>query len=752
MNQASNVSAPSSNLPSTVAAAPDDEVHLSEYFDILIDRKWWVAAVTAAAVALGLAYAVLSTPVYQSNLLVQVEDTTPDAKGFLGDVSGLFDVKTPATGEIQIIRSRMVLGPAVDNTLLTVDAAPRYLPVIGKWLASRATHLSVPGLAGFGGFLTGTERIEVARFNVPEFMEDSAPFTVVALGNGHYSLMHDALETALTGTVGQLLSHTDGNGTIALLITRLDGRPGARFIVRRASQLVMIEQLQKRLVLAEVGKQSNVINVSLEDTDRSRLNRTLNEIGKQYVQQNIERKAAEAEKTLEFLDRQLPEFKKQLEISEDAYTRFRNKHGTVALDEEAKLVLGQTVELQTKLLEMQQRRRELAALYTDINPKIETIDAQLRALTRQIGAINGRVSSMPTLQQDAFRLERDVRVNSELYTSLLNSSLQLRLVKEGKVGNVRLLDHAVESKFPVKPQKAFILALALVAGLLGGVALAIVRSLYTGGIRSPNEIEDHTGLHVYSSIPFTAEQLSLEQRIAAGAKDIQLLAQSHPENPAMESLRSLRLAIQFATLDAGNNCVLITGATPGVGKSFLSSNFAAIMAGAGKRVLLVDADLRRGHIHKQFGLERRGGLSDLLAGARTAEQVIRPQVLPNLDVLTTGNLPPNPADMMMSDSFSRLLKSIGAQYDFVILDTPPVLVAADAAALAPLVGAVLLVARSDVTQLGELNESAKRLARAGNAVSGVLFNAMDMTRRHYGAGGYKYGGYRYKQYSYENSR
>jgi tyrosine-protein kinase Etk/Wzc len=249
-------------------------------------------------------------------------------------------------------------------------------------------------------------------------------------------------------------------------------------------------------------------------------------------------------------------------------------------------------------------------------------------------------------------------------------------------------------------------------------------------------------------VPFTSEQIALDQSIAAGAKGIQLLAVTHSDSPSIEALRSLRIALQFATLEAGNNRVLITGATPGIGKSFVSGNFAAIMAHAGKRVLLIDADMRKGHLNKQFGLPRENGLSELLAGELSAEQAIRSQVLPNLDILTTGKLPTNPADMLMSESFVRLLDMVSAQYELVVIDTPPVLVAADTAAVAPYMGAVLLVARADQTQLGELNESAKRLSHAGKAVSGVIFNGIDLTRRHYGSQGYRYGGYRYTKYKY----
>ncbi|MGJ3704263.1 polysaccharide biosynthesis tyrosine autokinase [Variovorax sp. AFSI2.2] len=732
----------------STAATDDDDINLSEWIDILIDRKWLVAAVTAFALVLGVAYALISTPIYQSNLLVQVEDAAPDAKGFLGEASSLFDVKTPASGEIQVIRSRMVLGAAVEKTRFYIDASPRYLPVLGTWLARRADGLSDPGFLGIGGYVNGNESIDVARFDVPPEFEDDEPFMITAQGEGKYTLTHEALNRPLTGTVGLPLHQVLEDGAIDLLIDTLEGKPGAQFVVSRASQLRTIEDLQKRLQLAEQGKQSNVINVALEDSDRDRLSRILNAIGEQYVQQNVERKAAEAQKTLVFLDEQLPEFKRQLEASEDAYTLFRNKNGTVAFDEEAKGVLAQTIELQTKLLEAQQKRRELVAHFADANLRVKTIDGQISAIEKEIGGLNARVSRMPTLQQDALRLERDVRVNSGLYQSLQNNALQLRLVKEGKTGNVRLLDKAVKPKKPIKPQKLLIVALALVLGLLSGAALALMRSWFFRGIQDPQEIESHTGLSVYSVVPFTPEQIALDQSIATGAKGIQLLAVTHSDSPSIEALRSLRIALQFATLEAGNNRVLITGATPGIGKSFVSGNFAAIMAHAGKRVLLIDADMRKGHLNKQFGLPRENGLSELLAGELSAQQAIRSQVLPNLDILTTGKLPSNPADMLMSESFVRLLDMVSAQYELVVIDTPPVLVAADTAAVAPYMGAVLLVARADQTQLGELNESAKRLAHGGKAVTGVIFNGIDLTRRHYGSQGYRYGGYRYTKYKY----
>lgn len=741
-----------STLPLSAALARDDDddaINLSEYLDILLDRKWLVAGVTAVALAIGTAYALLATPIYQSNLLIQVEDSAPDAKNFLGDTANLFDVKTPATGEIQIIRSRMVIGGAVEAKQLYIEAQPRYLPLVGEWLSRRAKELSNPGFLGISGYVSGTEAVDIAKFNVPSALEDQKPFTITALGDNQYALAHPDLAESLIGTVGKVLNQPLPDGTITLVVSRLDGKPGSEFMVSRASLLATTEDLQKRLQLSEQGKQSNVINASLEDSDRDRLQRTLNEIGAQYVRQNVERKAAEAEKTIEFLDRQLPEFKQQLENSEDAYARFRNQNGTVAFDEEAKAALAMSVQLQTKLLESQQLRRELLSRFTESNPKVRMIDGQIAAVRHEIEGLETRVSAMPAIQRDALRLERDVRVNGELYKSMLNSSLQLRLVKEGKIGNVRLLDTAVEPRRAVKPQKPLVVALSLVLGLLTGVALAILRSKLSSGIRNPQEIEDRLGLNVYSVVPLALEQETILGHIASGAKGVQLLAVTSPESLAIESLRNLRVSLQLTLMESGNNRVLITGATSGVGKSFVSGNFAVIMAQAGKRVLLIDADLRKGHLQKAFGLPRKGGLAEVLAGDLTPEQAIHVQVIPNLDVLTTGAYPFNPANMMLSAALGELLNDFSERYDLVVIDSPPVLVAADAAAVAAHAGAVLLVARDNLTQLGELNESIKRLAHAGQQVNGVVFNGMDLSRRHYGSYGYKYGGYRYTEYKYK---
>lgn len=734
--------------PTPTTAAEEEDLDFGHYIDVLLSNKWLIIFIAAVVFVIGATYAFLERPTYESNLVVQVEDPDTSSKGILSEAGGLFDVKTPAAAEIEILRSRRIAGQAVEATKLYIVSTPRYVPYVGGWMARHATGLSDPGFLGFKGYVSGLERIAVSSFDVPTPME-GALFTVTAMAGNQYTVEGPGLKEPVTGSVGTLLKTQSANGPVELMVSDLAGKPGAQFNLRRLSKLSTTLGLQAGLNLAERGKLSGIISVTLQDTDPYRLTRVLNAVGDQYVKQNVERKAAEAQKTLAFLDVQLPLFKKQLEASEEAYNRYRNQKGTVVFTEEATLILGQAVDRQSKLLDAQQRRRELEARFTAAHPAVQTLDAQIAALKNEIGDIQARIKALPALQQEAVRMERDVKVNTDLYQGLLNNAMQVRLVKEGKVGNVRVLDEAVVPQFPVKPNRNVILAASLALGLFLGIVVAFIRNSFVEQrIRDPHEVEAEVGLPVFSTIPLSSAQDSISKRRLSGATGVRLLAVENPDDPAVESLRSLRTAMQFAMLESANNRVMITGPTPGVGKSFVTANFAALMAAAGRRTLLIDADLRRGHTHQYFGLQRHGGLSELIAGSLTIQQTVHRQVVPNLDFLATGQLPPNPAELLVSESFKSTLERLSEQYDLVVIDTPPVLVAADTSTVAGHAGTVLLVARADESTMGEIKESTRRLAMGGKAATGVLLNAMDVGRRAYAA--YKYGRYRYTNYNYES--
>ena len=724
----------------------DDEIDLATYLDILLDNCWLIASITLVIALLGTAYAFIAKPIYEANMMVQVEDSPNSSKNILGDMSSMFDVKTAASSEMEILRSRMVVAHAVDNLRLNVSVHPKYFPMVGSWLAGGNKKLSEPGLFGYGGYAWGAEKIDVSTFIVPEFLE-GREFVLTVGANGQYTVNEDKDDLRLKGSVGSTLKVSEEGGNIELRVDRISARPGTQFILSATSRLGAIEKLQNAMGIGERGKQSGIINVTLEGTNPTLTSNILNEIGREYVRQNVERKSAEAEKSLSFLDQQLPALKRQLEQSETKFNQFRNISGTVDLGEEGKMLLQQSVAAQTKLIELKQKREELLVRFTPAHPAVVGIDSQMKEITAEMQAIVTQIKQLPLVEQDVLRLTRDVKLNTDLYTALLNSAQQLRLVKAGKIGNVRLVDAAMVPEHSIKPNRPMVMLVALLMGLFLGVVAAFIKKSLFGGISDAHDIEQNLGLTVYANIPHSKQQEALYQRVLAKSPQNSVLAQIDPTDTAIESLRSFRTSLQFSMLDAKNNIILITGPTPGLGKSFVSVNIAAVLAVAGKKVLLIDADLRKGYLHQYFGFGRDNGLSELVAGSCSLEQVVHTSVVKNVDFIATGRLPPNPAELLLHENMAQFLKSLSSSYDYILIDTPPVLAVSDTLILGPLVGAVFMVTRAGQSTIGDIKESIKRCSYTGIPVKGILFNDIKHRPGSYGYGA-KYGKYRYTQYKY----
>lgn len=732
--------------PGPIPRQEEEEVDLKAYFNVLADSRWLIFWIFLTVVSVGVAYAFLSKPVYEANMMIHVEQENPNApKSMLGEVSSMFEVKAVAVSEIELLRSRLVVSRAVDNLRLYIRDQPKYFPFIGRWIAEHNEQLSTPGVFGYGGYVWGTEKMDVSVFNVPDELLNY-DFVVRAGEAGRYQLIQDEKEITLQGTVGSTLNANTAFGPIELHIDRISAKPGAEFALTRLSRLTTIEMVQNALSVSEQGKDSGVIEVTLQGQDPTQINSTLNEIGREYMSQNQARKTEAAQKSLAFLDKQLPELKQQLEQSELKYNQFRNAHGTVDLSEEAKQSLVQASLAKAKRIELQQKKTELLANFTDKHPAVIGVNNQLKEIDNEIGSIASHIKTLPLLEQDALRLTRDIKVNTDLYTALLNNAQQLRLATVGTVSNVRMVDPSMAPEKPVKPNRQMIISLAILAGLFLGVVAAFGRKAMKAGIGEPQEIEQMLGVPVYATIPHSKFQKQLYGKVGWKSRSVPLLAKVAPNDIAMESLRNFRTALQFSMTHAKNNIVLMTGATPGLGKSFVSVNFAAVMASSGKRVLLIDADLRDGHLHQYFGLTRENGLSESISGAVRLDRTIHRSVMENMDFLASGSLPPNPSELLLRPNFGSILESLHGSYDMILIDTAPILAAADPLIIGAHAGAIYIVTRADVTTHREIKESIKRLAHAGLSVKGVLFNDRKLRtgRDDYG---YEYGQYSGAEYT-----
>lgn len=701
------------------------EIDLQGYVNILYDSRWLIGAVTAVVTMLAIIYALVASPVYEANLMIHVEEESPNAsKNILSEVSSLFETKKAAIAEMELLRSRLVVSHAVDNLQLYVDVRPKYFPVVGFWFANRKSNeLTEPGIFGRGGYVWGPEKAEVSLFEVPEAWYNRT-FTLTVQGKGRYYLSGGGLPTAYEGVVGTTLRATVAGAAFELRVDRLRALPGAQFRVTRSSRLAAIERIQTALVITEQGKQSGIIEVRLQGPDAQRINSLLGEIGREYMRQNLARKTEEAEKSLAFLNLQLPTLKRQLEESEEKYNGFRNSKGSIDMREEARINLQQAAAAQTRRLELEQKKTELLQRFTENHPIVQGINQQRREVEAEIAEVARRIRTLPVLEQDESRLLREIKVNTDLYTALSNTAQQLRLISVGRVSNVRLIDAPMAPERALKPNRPLIVALAVVTGLFLGVLLAFARKAFVGGIDNPQRIETILGARiVYASIPHSTHQEKLERK-ARGGSVLPILAQVAPEDIAIESLRSFRAALMYTMPSLKNNIVMLAGPGRAMGKSFLSVNFAAVLAASGKRVLLIDADLRNGHLHRYFGISRERGLTQAIGGAQAIEEVIHRGVLDNLDFIPTGALPPNRSEFLQHPDFSKLLEEVGSRYDIVLIDPPPILAVSDALMIGAHAGAVFILARAGVTTAVEITESIKRLNHAGIVPQGVLFNDM----------------------------
>ena len=728
-------------------AQPSQEIDLMALLGALLDRKYFIAGITALFMFVGIVYAVLSTPVYQATAMIQVEDGSASVPGF-DDMAGMFESTSAAVTEIELLKSRSVIGEAVDTLKLDITAEPKLFPFIGNRAYRKFMPMSEGDLAepsfGASSYAWGGESINIFRFDVPRSAINKT-FTLVAQENNHITLLNADGEKILTGKVGKELN----SGRFNLTVRELNARPGTEFLLTRHDRLNTILDLQAAIGASEKGKDSGIINLSLQSTKPSYAEKVLDKVAAIYVRRNVERNSAEAQKSLEFLEVQLPEIKKQLEYAEQRFNDYQIKRQSINITLETQGVLEQVVKLETKLQELNLKRLELGRKFKKNHPAYQGIVEQIQAVEEQKDQLIGEVGSLPETQQELLRLKRDVEVSNQIYTLLLSKTQELDIVRAGTVGNVRVIDYAeVNTSKPVKPKKALIVVMATMLGGMLAVAIVLIQKAMHKGIEDPSEIEA-LGIPVYASVPHSDYQDKLTGvtgRKNKAGKAKSLLALDNPADLSIEALRSLRTSLHFAMMEAKNNIIAISGPSPGVGKSFISVNLAAVLAQSGKKVLIIDADMRKGYLQTQFGLKWDNGLSDYLSGRLNLTQVTKPTKVEGLNVITRGQIPPNPSELLMHSNFSKLVEEVSAAYDIVIIDTPPILAVTDPAIVSAHTGTTLLVARFGQNHLREIDLTRNRFEQNGIDVKGLVFNGVVKKASN------AYGYYGYYNYEYKSDK
>ncbi|MFT4068081.1 polysaccharide biosynthesis tyrosine autokinase [Paraburkholderia sp.] len=741
-------------IPHEVHAA-EKEFNLAAMLDVFMLYRRMMLWIFGTVSVLGIVAVLLSDPQYQVNIITQVDEgsAATTASSLLGqDLSSMLDVKSSADTEMQVLQSRLVVSSAVDNLHLFIDAEPARFPIVGRAIARSNKGLSRPGFLGMGGFTWGDERITVKRFDVPTELEGER-YRLIVQNGGTYQLSGTGLSGEVIGRVGKTETFISDAGPITLEVDEIHAAVGARFKLTRQSRLETINELQRSLSISELGKDSNVVQVKLRGSDPALITAILNDIAHHYVGQNEDRKAEQAARSLAFLRSQVPDLRQKLDAAESAYSVVRTKLGSVDLDGEARAVLQQSADNETAISTLLQKRADALTRFEPTNPTVLALDHQIEVLRAQSGSFNQRIDRLPETERLVVKAQRDVKIANDLYVGLLNNIEQLQILEVGRIGNVRVLDNALLPDQPIRLWRPVLCVVVVVLAMFAAAAAAFIRDLLFRGIADPHEIEEQTDLSVFSVVPMaTRRGFRWAGNWRRKPQSRRPLAFVDPGDPAIESLRSLRTALQFSLSDAGNNIVMFTGPAPNIGKSFIASNVAAVLARAGKRVLLVDGDLRRSGLSRANGCFSAVGLSDVIAGTTTFEAATRKIERSTLDFLPSGSLPPNAADHLSRAGVAGLFKTLSERYDVVVVDTAPLLAVPDAAILAPYSdGNVFLVARASITKPAELEECARRLRQVGVDVKGVILNGIDRHagRFRYGA---SYGSYRYARSRGEEAR
>ncbi|MFS1882112.1 polysaccharide biosynthesis tyrosine autokinase [Vibrio splendidus] len=701
-----------------------DEIDLGKLLGILLDAKWLIMLTTFVFAVFGIAFALLSTPIYKADALIQIEEKSSGGlSSMVGDMGGLFSQESSAITEIEIIKSRMILGETVDKFNLTTIAKPVYFPIFGKGIARINDEYN---------------HIEIKRFKIPDgAIEKEHIIKVVDFDIGHYQLLADG-KVELEGYVGNL----ESNSGYSIFVSRLITNNDFEFSIEKQSKLEAIEWLKSSLVLSEQGKLTGILKISFEGEDQGQIKDIVNSISENYFLQNVKRNSAEAEKGLDFLQGHLPGVKNKLNNYEDILNDYRQENESIDLGLEAETTLNVMVELEAQLNELTFKESEISQRFTQDHPAYKALIDKRKTLLSERKRLNDQIKKLPKTQREVLRMTRDVQVNQQIYIQLLNKVQELNILKAGTVGNVRILDSASVYNKPVKPKKILIIILFTFIGGFLSVVFSLVKASLRRGVENPEEIEE-LGIPVYAAVPKSDLQIELANRFKSKKKQTKgaeaLLAESNPADLSVEALRGLRTSLHFAMLEAKNKVLMISGPAPGIGKSFISTNFAAVAAKTGQKVLLIDADMRKGYLQQSFGLKWENGLSDVLSSKKEFAQSVKSTPVENLEIITRGQVPPNPSELLMHPRFAELMEWASKEYDLVIVDTPPVLAVTDPSIVGAFAGTTLMVARYGQNTIKEIDVARNRFEQSGIEVKGVIFNAIEKkASSSYGYGYYNY--------------
>lgn len=740
----------SKDLSTSTGEKNNDDIDLMALVLVLL-RGWKIIALMAIlGLLLGLLYTRYVNPIYKSDALIQIEENTQGIEALGASISDLVGAEvSKAETEAELIRSRMILEPVVELLHLRIKLTDPNIGHLDRIKSNRTyTQLNTPDDVSLD---TENGIVKVRQFDVsPAYLNQ--PFTLTKSATGF--VLSNGFDE-FKGQLGQAHQFKGLDGQINITVTELpaDGYP---INISKQTIKAATDAINSALSVEEKGQKTGIIQLSMTGPNQEQITTILNQIVRSYVDQNQSRGSEETTKTLAFMETQIPLLKEKLETSEALFNDFRKKYGTIDVGKEAELLLNEKSRIDEQLNELKLKKADLTTYYTEEHPLVIQINEQLKVLNNRTREIDNTIAGLPEIQREFLKLSEDTAINREIYLTLLKNYEQLKIVKAGQIGYARIIDSPTSTFNAIAPNKLQILMLTTLIGMMFGVMLVLLKNLVRNVVKDPEHLEVTTGIPVIATIPRSPLLSRLSKKKNTTPR---MLAHVDHSSLSYEAIKSLRTNLMFGmpmgtAVGQPAQVILITGESPGVGKSFIAANLSEVFAQLNKKVLVIDGDMRLGELHKMFNMSQHDGLADYLLqdkkhfspidGTRSdsevsslgVESLIHPTGMELIDFIPRGRQSHNPTSLLMGEKFNHLMAELKTQYDYIVIDSPPILAASDAMVLAQHADKVLIVTKFNHSIEGQLVYAIKQMNKANVQVDGIILNdvqqgLMDKYSYHY---------------------
>ncbi|MBN3927793.1 polysaccharide biosynthesis tyrosine autokinase [Nostoc sp. NMS4] len=700
----------------TMESLPNfEEVNIQKYLEVL-QRRWLpLVGIFAISVSLGCLYAFSLKPSYKAEGSLMIKTNRSSSLTGLSDDIGRLEAlnvnDNPLETQVRVIGSN----PVIEKTINSLNLKD-----------SRGKLLSIPDLA---------KQLKIEGIKGTDVVQ-------LSYKGGNPELAAKIVNEVIDSYIDLNIKANQNEARTAkqVLVTEV---PKAEEVVRRAeSKLRLFKETNKVVVLEQeaaaavdtISKLGNQISQALAQLDdvKGRLQQLSSEAQVDSRQGVIESELSQAPGVQKVLA-QLQETESQLALER---TRFSPEHPTITNLEEKVAALNNLLKERTGQvagkaqitqgsLQVGQLRQSLIADITRAQAERVGLERQIATLKQQQDAYIRRANNLPRLEQSQRELERKLQAAQTTYETLLKKRQEIDIAQNQKIPNARVISYALTPDKAEGPRKMLFIVGGAGIGFFLGIIVAFTLDLIDRSVKTVKEAKEVLRYSVLGVIPTQGRNGKDHSSIAGLDRPIpKIIGRDIPYFPVGNAYQILQVNLKFLCSDKPLKSIVITSSVAKEGKSDVSANLAVTMAQSGRRVLLVDADMRHPIQHHIWGLTNTLGLSNVIIGQASLDTVVQ-EVMPNLEVLTSGVLPPNPVAMLDSQRMATLISNFGRDYDLVIFDTPPLSGIADAAVLSTLTDGILLVVRPGVVDLNSAYSAKEFLTQSGQKVLGIVINGVN---------------------------